>query len=88
MAATQALTRVVVNASAMHTATVIFVHGLGDSGSGWQPVAEQLKRDGGLKHVKWILPNACVLVPAGFMHKFSILVWLTMRWKTRAGRYS
>lgn len=58
--AAQALTRLVVNAPgpAKHSATVIFVHGLGDSGAGWRPVAEQLKMDEGLRHVKWVLPNA------------------------------
>ncbi|KAF7332510.1 Acyl-protein thioesterase 1 [Mycena kentingensis (nom. inval.)] len=38
------------------TATIIFVHGLGDSGAGWHPVGEMLNQD--LPHVKWILPNA------------------------------
>lgn len=41
-----------------HTATVIFMHGLGDSGYGWKPVADQLSRDQGLQHVKWVLPHA------------------------------
>lgn len=61
--AAAALTREVVHAAqgaaaARHSATVIFVHGLGDSGAGWKPVAEQLRMDEGLRHVKWILPNA------------------------------
>ena len=41
-----------------HTATVIFLHGLGDSGHGWLPVAKQLWAVPGLSHVKWILPHA------------------------------
>ncbi|EPQ58937.1 Phospholipase/carboxylesterase [Gloeophyllum trabeum ATCC 11539] len=41
-----------------HTATVIFVHGLGDSGHGWKPVADILQGDPGLSHVKWVLPHA------------------------------
>jgi lysophospholipase-1 len=41
-----------------HTATVIFVHGLGDSGHGWKPVAEMLRQDPALAHIKWVLPHA------------------------------
>ncbi|OCH89463.1 Phospholipase/carboxylesterase [Obba rivulosa] len=44
-----------------HTATIIFVHGLGDSGYGWRPVAEMLKTEPGLQHIKWILPHAPAL---------------------------
>ncbi|WVQ81207.1 acyl-protein thioesterase 1 [Cryptococcus sp. DSM 104549] len=39
-----------------HTATVIFLHGLGDSGQGWLPVAKMLWSS--FPHVKWILPHA------------------------------
>ncbi|KAJ2896501.1 hypothetical protein GGI21_005041, partial [Coemansia aciculifera] len=39
-----------------HTASVIFIHGLGDSGHGWAPVAQQLART--QPHVKFILPHA------------------------------
>ncbi|KAI0650840.1 Phospholipase/carboxylesterase [Trametes meyenii] len=41
---------------AKHTATIIFIHGLGDSGHGWKPVADMFSKD--FPHVKWILPNA------------------------------
>ncbi|KAJ7591473.1 Phospholipase/carboxylesterase/thioesterase [Mycena floridula] len=41
-----------------HTATVIFVHGLGDTGKGWEPVATMFQRDPALSHVKWILPHS------------------------------
>lgn len=44
--------------SGKHTATVIFVHGLGDTGSGIAPIARMLGRDPGLAHVKWVLPDA------------------------------
>ncbi|KAI8598516.1 Phospholipase/carboxylesterase/thioesterase [Dissophora ornata] len=50
------LTSIVQKASAKHTATVIFIHGLGDSGAGWAPVGEQLGEV--LPHVKFIFPNA------------------------------
>ncbi|WVN87855.1 acyl-protein thioesterase 1 [Cryptococcus depauperatus CBS 7841] len=39
-----------------HTATVIFLHGLGDSGHGWLPVAKMLWNS--FPNVKWILPHA------------------------------
>ncbi|KAF9238809.1 Phospholipase/Carboxylesterase-domain-containing protein [Melanogaster broomeanus] len=39
-----------------HTATVIFLHGLGDSGKGWLDIIKELKVQ--LPHVKWLLPNA------------------------------
>ncbi|CAO3596253.1 unnamed protein product [Absidia cylindrospora] len=51
-----ALTSVVVGAKAKHTATVVFLHGLGDSGNGWSFLADELS--GILPHIKWILPNA------------------------------
>lgn len=45
-------------ASAKHTATVIFLHGLGDTGYGWAPAVEGWIRRGRLNEVKWVLPNA------------------------------
>ncbi|TPX14477.1 uncharacterized protein E0L32_005441 [Thyridium curvatum] len=45
-------------ATARHTATVIFVHGLGDSGAGWASAAENWRRRQRLDEVKFILPNA------------------------------
>ncbi|KAF9132866.1 hypothetical protein BGW39_011159 [Mortierella sp. 14UC] len=53
------LTAVVRNATAKHTATVIFMHGFGDSGAGWAPVGEQLGKYA--PHVKFIFPNAPAL---------------------------
>ncbi|KAF9995541.1 hypothetical protein BGZ80_009026 [Entomortierella chlamydospora] len=50
------LTSVIQAASSNHSATVIFIHGLGDSGAGWAPVGQELGRY--LPHVKFIFPNA------------------------------
>jgi lysophospholipase-1 len=36
----------------------ILVKGLGDTGYGWQPVADMLKLNPELQHVKWVLPHA------------------------------
>ncbi|TFK25923.1 lysophospholipase I [Coprinopsis marcescibilis] len=60
MAAIPILQRLIVPATSKHTATVIFVHGLGDSGHGWKPVAEMFGADQQLQHVKWVLPHAPV----------------------------
>ncbi|GJJ79109.1 phospholipase/carboxylesterase [Entomortierella parvispora] len=49
-------TSVVLDATTKHTATVIFLHGFGDSGAGWAPVGEQFSRY--LPHVKFVFPNA------------------------------
>ncbi|KAK4125042.1 Phospholipase/carboxylesterase [Parathielavia appendiculata] len=45
-------------ASARHTATVIFVHGLGDTGRGWAGTVENWRRRQRLDEVKFILPHA------------------------------
>lgn len=44
-----------VPAKAAHTATVIFLHGLGDSPAGWVFFAQEAARQGRLKHVKFVL---------------------------------
>ncbi|KAJ2491710.1 hypothetical protein IWW37_002034 [Coemansia sp. RSA 2050] len=50
------LSSVVLKLRGAHTASVIFIHGLGDSGNGWEPVARMLAHK--QPHVKFILPNA------------------------------
>ncbi|SPQ19671.1 8be0b131-e0c1-431b-8997-3c46d37006fa [Thermothielavioides terrestris] len=45
-------------ATARHTATVIFIHGLGDTGHGWAPAVENWRRRQRLDEVKFILPHA------------------------------
>lgn len=50
------ITSVVIAAKTKQTATVLWCHGLGDTGSGWSFLAEQLSPL--FPHVKWILPNA------------------------------
>lgn len=49
----------------VHTATVIWLHGLGDSGRGLQPFAQHLSRSLALGHIKWILPHAPLLSVTG-----------------------
>ncbi|KAN0034654.1 hypothetical protein ACTFIV_001186 [Dictyostelium citrinum] len=41
-----------------HTATVIFLHGLMDTGKGWEMPMEFIRSMGGLDHIKFVLPTA------------------------------
>eukprot|EP00457_Paulinella_chromatophora_P015162 gb/GEZN01015728.1/.p1 GENE.gb/GEZN01015728.1/~~gb/GEZN01015728.1/.p1 ORF type:complete len:261 (+),score=16.60 gb/GEZN01015728.1/:84-785(+) len=52
------MSAVVLEPKAKHTASVVWLHGLGDSGHGWAPVCAEWATL--LPHVKWILPNAPV----------------------------
>ena len=45
-------------ASLTITRDLAMLQGLGDTGAGWQDVAELFARDSGLQHVKWFLPHA------------------------------
>ncbi|KAH9948748.1 lysophospholipase I [Amylocystis lapponica] len=49
---------IIISPRTLHSATVIFVHGLGDSGRGWKAVTGILGADPTLYHVKWVLPTA------------------------------
>lgn len=48
----------VIPARESHSATIVFLHGLGDSGQGWKPLADLFSADNALRHIKWILPHA------------------------------
>jgi hypothetical protein len=54
--AASALKYITIPPRAAHTATIVFSHGLGDTGEGWKPVAHMLASQ--FPHVKWILPHA------------------------------
>jgi predicted esterase len=45
-------------AKKVHTASVIFLHGLGDSGYGWSFLSDEAARSNKLQHVKFIFPHA------------------------------
>ncbi|KAI0004975.1 Phospholipase/carboxylesterase [Russula compacta] len=62
------LRSLIINPTAKHTATIIFLHGLGDTGYGWSDtVSDILRADSALSHVKWILPHApSISVTANF----------------------
>jgi predicted esterase len=41
-----------------HTATVIFIHGLGDTGHGWSDAVEMWRKRQPMHEIKFILPHA------------------------------
>lgn len=49
---------IIMDAVGKHTATVIFIHGLGDSGHGWADAAQYWQAKPKLSEVKFILPHA------------------------------
>ena len=58
MSSVRRLPPLVIPAAAQHTATVIFVHGLGDTGHGWSSAVENWRRRSRLNEVKFVLPHA------------------------------
>ena len=48
----------IVPALTRHTATVIWAHGLGDSGAGWCPIVENWRLRRAFPECKFIFPNA------------------------------
>ncbi|KAF9583182.1 hypothetical protein BGW38_010078 [Lunasporangiospora selenospora] len=70
------LTTIIQEPTAKHTATVIILHGFGDSGAGWAPVGEQLGAL--LPHVKFIFPNAHAL-PITFSGGMLTPAWFDFR---------
>ncbi|KAL9100467.1 MAG: hypothetical protein Q9163_004157 [Psora crenata] len=51
----------VVPALSKHTATVIWAHGLGDSGAGWKPIIENWRLRRRFPECKFIFPNAPII---------------------------
>merc|ERR1711977_811428 len=56
--ASAGLTFITKPALSTHTATLIWSHGLGDSGAGWSFLAQELGK--AMPHVKFLFPNAPV----------------------------
>ncbi|XP_063615538.1 acyl-protein thioesterase 1-like [Penaeus indicus] len=65
---------VVVNATAKHTATVIFLHGLGDTGHGWASAMAAI----GSPHIKFICPTAPVM-PVTLNNGFRMPSWFDLK---------
>ncbi|KAI1246603.1 hypothetical protein MGN70_013504 [Eutypa lata] len=58
MSSIRRLPPLVFPAASRHTATVIFIHGLGDTGHGWASAVENWRRRSRLNEAKFILPHA------------------------------
>ncbi|GAA5795652.1 Phospholipase/carboxylesterase/thioesterase [Helicostylum pulchrum] len=74
--AVEKLSTVVIDATAPHTATVIWLHGLGDSGIGWVFLTEELGPK--FPHIKWILPNAPLKAMSAFGSGARVNAWFTI----------
>jgi len=48
---------VVINATSKHTASVIFLHGLGDTGHGWSQMFQSIRQP----HVRYVCPTANII---------------------------
>eukprot|EP00897_Mesotaenium_endlicherianum_P008925 jgi/Mesen1/8060/ME000432S07352 len=48
---------IVIKPSGTHTTTIVWLHGLGDTGHGWSDVVDMIK----LPNVKWVLPTAPIM---------------------------
>ncbi|KAJ3192692.1 hypothetical protein HK101_006114 [Irineochytrium annulatum] len=81
--ASNPLRSVVINATGKHTATVLFLHGLGDTGHGWSPVATELSEK--LPHAKFILPHA-PSIPISINNGFSMPGWYDIKSLSRHDR--
>ncbi|KAI0220063.1 Acyl-protein thioesterase 1 [Lamellibrachia satsuma] len=64
----------IVKATAKHTASVIFLHGLGDSGLGWSQSFGAIRQP----HVKYIFPNAQV-IPVTLNAGFRMPSWFDIK---------
>ncbi|KAL0078123.1 Phospholipase/carboxylesterase/thioesterase [Phycomyces blakesleeanus] len=67
---------VIVNPITTHTATVVWIHGLGTSSASWSSFVEQLSEQ--FPHVKWILPNA-PSIPVTFQGGQRTTAWFDIR---------
>ncbi|XP_022102263.1 acyl-protein thioesterase 1-like isoform X5 [Acanthaster planci] len=65
---------VIVPAKGSHTASLIFLHGLGDTGHGWASGLEEVVRSAGLHHVKIVCPTAPT-IPVTLNMGFRMPAW-------------
>ncbi|KAI8637732.1 putative acyl-protein thioesterase-1 [Parasitella parasitica] len=70
------LSTVVIEPTAAHTATVIWLHGLGDSGVGWLFLVEELGPK--FPYIKWILPNAPLKTITSFGEGALVNAWFSI----------
>ncbi|KAI0784855.1 Phospholipase/Carboxylesterase-domain-containing protein [Abortiporus biennis] len=77
MATEQPLQYEIIKPTSTHTATVILLHGLGDSSQGFAPVAMFLNKTVELPHVKWIIPTAPTRYVTG--NKRTMRAWFDIK---------
>lgn len=65
-------------AKGKHTASFIFLHGLGDNGRGWTFLAEESQRGGRLNHVKFIFPDAPTQ-PVSMNYGMTMTAWYDLK---------
>lgn len=63
-----------IDAKTNHSATVIFLHGLGDTGHGWRENMREL----GMSYVKFICPTASA-IPVSLNHGVKMPAWFDIR---------
>ncbi|EGC40000.1 hypothetical protein DICPUDRAFT_74459 [Dictyostelium purpureum] len=73
----------VLQASSKHTATVIFMHGLGDTGRGWIDVMEMIQEKGN-GHIKFICPTAPIQ-PVSINNGYRMNSWYDIKSLTSRG---
>lgn len=71
----------IVKAKAKHTASVIFLHGLGDNGYGWSAGFEDIQEP----HIKYIFPNAPAM-PVTLNGGFTMPSWFDLYSLTPTGK--
>ncbi|GAO20152.1 uncharacterized protein UV8b_04962 [Ustilaginoidea virens] len=71
-------------ATGRHTATVIFTHGLGDTGHGWSDAVELWRRRQRLEEIKFILPHA-PSIPITMNGGFQMPGWFDIRTIEKGG---
>ena len=71
----------IVKPTAKHTASVIFLHGLGDNGYGWSEGFEEIKES----HIKYIFPNAPEM-PVSLNGGFKMPAWFDLYSLTPTGK--
>ncbi|KAG9024535.1 hypothetical protein FRB95_011373 [Tulasnella sp. JGI-2019a] len=76
MAVLQALKFIAIPPRTAHTSTIVFLHGLGDSGAEWRPLTETLAST--FPGTKWILPHARA-IPVTFNHGMSMPAWFDIK---------
>uniref|UniRef100_A0A914CR88 palmitoyl-protein hydrolase n=1 Tax=Acrobeloides nanus TaxID=290746 RepID=A0A914CR88_9BILA len=86
MASVSTVPPLIIRPISKHTATVIFLHGLGDTGFGWKDEMEGTLR---FPHIKYVLPHAAMR-PFSFYNGTKMTAWFdrySMGWDCKEDNY-